>query len=297
MSTNSPHPAAGPAPRLLNLRPTPVPPALVEAYDHTPLLIPPLITCDALAVMHRLAELHRLVFPEYPQWRDVPLEWDEEAIILYMQAFLDRVNRLRFPVMEEVIDYSLEEVVWRLEQIPVNLQGFDTWYMDEWDYYHEPIAFLLKMAYMEHSDEGRGRFLEDYPQYTPPDAFALSALLPTLRETALSEPWDGLPVLASMVTEETGNRWLDYSNEYLAECGCDPQWDGDYEELLDEWQEAAPQLRKAQALIDQVKGRLPGSLDAVWEILLAAHECFRNPPDADIAVVAPNTPLIKLFEE
>jgi hypothetical protein len=247
--------------------------------------------------MHRLAELHRLVFPEYPQWRTVPLEWDEEAVMLTMQAFLNRVNRLRFPVMEEVIDYSLEEVTWRLEQIPVNLQGFDIWHMDEWDYYAEPIPFLLKLAYMEYADEGRGRFLEDYPQYAPPDGFALSALLPTLRETALSEPWDGLPVLASMISEETGNRWLDYSNEYLAECGCYPQWDGDYEELLAEWQEAAPQLRKAQALIDQFKEHLPGSLDAVWEILLAAHERYCNLADADIAVVAPDAPLIKLFEE
>jgi hypothetical protein len=154
-----------------------------------------------------------------------------------------------------------------------------------------------KLAYMEYADEGRGRFLEDYRQYAPPDGFALSALLPTLREAVLSEPWDGLPVLASMVTEETGNRWLDYSNEYLAECGCYPQWEGHYEELLAEWQEAAPQLRKAQALIDQVKEHLPGSLDAVWEILLAAHEHYCNLPDADIAVVAPDAPLIKLFEE
>jgi hypothetical protein len=293
MSANPTHPAPGRAPRLLNLCPNPVPPAPA----HQRLLIPPLITRDTLAVMHRLAELHRLVFPEYPQWRTVPLEWDEEAVMLTMQAFLDRVNRLRFPVMEEVIDYSLEEVTWRLEQIPVNLQGFDIWHMDEWDYYAEPIPFLLKLAYMEYADEGRGRFLEDYPQYAPPDGFALSVLLPTLRETAVTAPWDGLPVLASMVTEETGNRWLDYSNEYLAECGCYPQWDGDYEELLAEWQEAAPQLRKAQALIDQVKEHLPGSLDAVWEILLAAHERYCNLADADIAVVAPDAPLIKLFKE
>jgi hypothetical protein len=292
MSANPTHPPPGRAPRLLNLRPNPVPPAV-----HKKLLIPPLITSDTLAVMHRLAELHRLVFPEYPQWRDVPLEWDEEAVMLTMQAFLDRVNRLRFPVMEEVIDYTLEEVIWRLDQIPVDLQGYETWHMDEWDYYMEPIPFLLKLAYIEHTGEGRDCFLKAYRQYTPPDDFALSALLHTLRETTLSKPWDGLPVLASMVTEETGNRWLDYSNEYLSECGCYPHWDADYEELLAEWQEAAPQLRKVQALIDQVKEHLPGSLDAVWEILVAAHERYCNLPDADIAVVAPNTPLIKLFEE
>jgi hypothetical protein len=320
MSTNSPHPPHGRAPRLLNLRPNPVPPAPVGAYSHTPLLIPPLITSDTLAALHRLAELHRLVFPEYPQWRDVPLEWDEEAVILYMQAFLDRVNRLRFPVMEEVIDYSLEEVAWRLEQIPVNLQGFNLWYMEEWDYYNEPIVFLLKLAYIEHAGDGRGRFLEAYPQYTPPADFALSALLPALRQMApstqpvpslsrysdlspnllgrqaLSEPWDGLPVLVSMVTEETGNRWLDYSNEYMAECGCYPQWEADYQELLAEWQEAAPQLAKVQALINEVQKKLPGSLDTVWELLLAAYDRYRNPPDEDTAFM-PNTPLIRLFKE
>jgi hypothetical protein len=300
MSANATHPPPGRAPRLLNLRPNPVPPAPA----HQRLLIPPLITSDTLAVMHRLAELHRLVFPEYPQWCDVPLEWDEEAVMLTMQAFLDRVNRLRFPVMEEVIDYSLEEVIWRLEQIPVNLQGFNTYYMDEWEYYVEPIAFLLKLAYIEHSDEGRGRFLEDYPNYMPPDDFALSALLPALRQItpsvssghALAAPWDGLSVLASMVTEETGNCWLDYSNEYMAECGCYPYWEADYPDLLAEWQEAAPQLKKAQALINQVKDQLPGSLDAVWELLLAAHDRYRNAPDGETAFM-PNTPLIKLFEE
>jgi hypothetical protein len=262
----APYPPARRPPRLLALQP----PSAAQPRIHRPRL-----NGYELSVAHQLAILYQTVFPEKPKWRQANVPINAGKLLAAVELFLHRVCTHRFPVMDEAWEESLSDADWRLEQIPLDLQGFDTWYDEEWDYYEEPIPLLLRLAAWNHLrdglDEGEPPGLPAKYPYEFPSDFQLSGLDKVMDEMALPPPLDGLADLMRMAMEDCGNNWLDYSNTYLAECGCFPPWD-DWADWYEAWQEAKPILQRVNQLIHWVKEEGVGALELVVAALLAAHK-------------------------
>lgn len=266
MLPSTPHSLARRSPRLLSLQPAAAAPAVIQ---------PPCLRLSSyeLVVAHRLAVLYQSLFPDRPDWLDQPVATDAAALMEATETFLGRVTAHRFPVIAELWEDSLEDAAWRLERMPVDAQGLDTWYEEEWDYYEEPLPLLTRLATSYHlAEEGReASEVAVIYDYVFPGDFQLSNLTDILDEMGLPGPLAGLADAARLVMGATGNDWLDYSHLYLSQCDCYPDW-----EVWPAWYEAWP---AAQAILDRVneltawvKEEQSARLDRVVATLLAAHE-------------------------
>jgi hypothetical protein len=260
-----PYPAARRPPRLLALQP----PSTRHPNLHRPRL-----NGYELSVAHRLAVLYQTVFPEKPEWRQANVPANADKLLDAVGLFLRRVCSNRFPIIDETWEETLIDADWRLAHIPLDLQGYDTWYDEEWDEYDEPIPLLLRLSAWNHlrdglTEEEAPNALAKYPGEFPPD-FQLYKLDKVLEGMALDPPLDSLPDLIRMAMERCGNNWLDYSNTYLVECGCYPPWE-DWDDWYESWQEAEPILLRVNGLIRWVKEEGTVALELIIAALLAAH--------------------------
>lgn len=231
-----------------------------------------------LQLAKRLAELYHLAFPEKGDWLDETIAWgDDEAVAQATEQFLNRVNSHRFPVDTDIIDIDADACEWVLWHAPVLPLGFAAGYAEEWEYIREPVQLLIKLTYGDCLDENAPVCLaDDYPNLVIPDGFSTNGLSKVLREMNLAGPLAALPDMLAMVQEETGNAWLDYAYSYLAESGGFPNWETDYEWLVEDWAEARPIADQVFALIDWVEESLDERLKLVMGSLVTAHTRRHN---------------------
>lgn len=271
-----PLPHARRAPRLLNLAP--------PAHD------PPAVAPNPLTGTHlsrllaaaHLAKRYQQVFPQHPQWLQETFDWQhddaEEAFSGMVEAFLGRVETHLFPVMVDVWDVELDDVLYYLDQIPIIPQGFEHWYYDQFDDYREPLALLLHIEHRYEQEGGRSTLQDAYPDYDLPTGIDLGAVAARLRQMDLPEPLSGLIEAIAMVRCDCENPWMDYSMSDLAEMGSDLPWD-DPETvawLTETWQEARPRLERVWALVDWCSPQQVGPPDgerlhAIVDLLLQAY--------------------------
>ncbi|MDT8307539.1 MAG: hypothetical protein RRC07_16520 [Anaerolineae bacterium] len=235
----------------------------------------------------RLAKRYRQVFPQHPEWLQETFDWQhedaEEAFSGMVEAFLGRVEAHLFPVMVDVWDVELEDVLYYLDQIPVIPQGLEHWYYDQFDDYREPLALLLHIEHRYEQEGGSNTLQEAYPDCDFPAGFNLATTVEQLRQMALPGPLCGLIEAIAMVRCDCENPWMDYSMSDLAEMGTDLAWD-DPETvawLAETWQEAQPRLERVWALVNwcspQAVGPPDGErLDAVVDFLLQAYQMECN---------------------
>lgn len=298
MPTDSPFPIASSAPGLLDisaaLRPTD-PCQTTTARDllsngagpalPTPLQwpasihLPPL---DNLRLAADLAHLYEIIFPQEPNWLTETVEhWhDAETVAAAVEQFLQRVSAL-FPVHEEVWDIDLEAIAWRLEEIPLIVQGFDEWY-EAWEEHKEPVPYLLHLAYSRASKFGReADFNQKYPGHLVPETLHPFQLVDQLRQMRLPSPLAALPDLIQMLAHETGNPWLDVGELTLSEGDGYPTWEAETVAwLTTEWQNAQPILDRVDALLDWSNDSpesIAAKLTAVRQALLAASNPHGHP--------------------
>lgn len=293
MPTDSPFPIASSAPGLLDisgaLRPTDTcqtttardllskgaGPAL-PTIPQWPvgMHLPPV---DNLCLAADLANLYEIIFPQEPDWLTEKVDhWhDEETVAAAVEQFLQRVSAL-FPVHEEVWDMDLEAIAWRLEEIPLIVQGFDEWY-EAWAEYKEPVPYLLHLAYSRESKFGReANFTQMYPEHLLPNTLQPFQLVDYLRKMRLPSPLAALPDLIQMLAHDTGNPWLDFGELALGEGDGYPSWEPETVAwLTTEWQKAQPVLDRVDALLDWSNDSpesIAEKLTAVRQALLAACE-------------------------
>ena len=281
MSRPAPLPYERRASRLLSLALPRHDPSLVAPYSLTGTHL------SRLLAAARLAQRYCEIFPQHPEWLQETFDWQaggaEEVFARMVEIFLGRVEEHHFPVMVEVWDAELDNVLYYLEQIPIIPQGLEHWYFDDFDHYREPLALLLHIEHRQEGDEGRTTLEEAYPGYDFPAGLDLGSVAAGLRRMALPEPLSGLVEAAGMVQCDCGNPWLDYSASDLAEMGADLPWD-DPETvawLAESWQEAQPRLERVWALVGWCNPRAAGPanrerLDAVVDLLLRAYRMERS---------------------
>ncbi|MCI0578781.1 MAG: hypothetical protein L0332_13535 [Chloroflexi bacterium] len=225
-----------------------------------------------LAFAKRLAELYEMVFPEQPEWLDEELDWVEgEDVAQAVAHFLERVAEHRFPLDTDLVGVDPDACEWVLWHIPVTPLGFAAGYSDEWEYFREPAQLLVKLSWSDYLVEDTQAYLaKEYPQLDIPAGFETGGLSRLLREMDLDGPLAALPELLDMVREETGNVWLDYAYEVLAETGGFPDWEDNHAALAEEWREASPVAERVYALMSWVEEDLTGRLALVMDTLLAA---------------------------
>ncbi|MFZ1398477.1 MAG: hypothetical protein WAS33_16355 [Candidatus Promineifilaceae bacterium] len=301
MPTDSPNPLTFSAPRLLDISGTLHPTGTgqtttdfnlrsdyAEPLPATPqwpvgIHLPPL---GCLRLAADLARLYEMIFPQEPDWLTETVEhWHgEETVAAAVEQFLQRVSTF-FPVHEEVWDIDLEAIAWRLEEIPLIVQGFDEWY-EAWAEYKEPVPFLLHLIYSRESTFGRkATFTQTYPDHCLPQALQPFQLVECLRQMSLPAPLAALPDLLQMLAHETGNPWLDVGELTLSEGDGYPTWEAETVAwLTTEWQKAQPVLDRVDALLDWSNDspeRIAEKLTAVRQALLAAYD-LQNKPELAI---------------
>ena len=274
MQADTPYPAFGNSPRILDIRQTlKMTPAETQGITYAN--VPPL---SFLLLADRLGELYEIVFPVHPEWLDEEVvDWEsEEAVAGAAERFLNRVSVL-FPVHDDIWDIDLEVIEWRLWEIPVIPMGFDEWF-DGWDDLKEPAPYLLHMRHSR-SDEDvpylSNEFADLYLDHLVPGYLEPHRLVKTLREMALPEPLDALPDLVEMLEHSTGNAWLDVGECALAEGGGYPLWNPeDVAWLAEQWQKAKPTLDRVHRLLDWQNSspdEIGFKLTAVRDALLDAY--------------------------
>jgi len=233
-----------------------------------------------LLLADRLATLYELLFPNEPALLLTErVDWQDEAgLATAVERFLERAGQL-FPVHSEIWDEALEEVEWRLYEIPICPAGFDIWYDDNgWEDYQEPIPYLLHQlcSRREVDEETPDLFISLYPQHPLPHQLEPQRLVSRLRQHSLPEPLKALPDLIEMLTSSCDNVWLDVGDNGLADSGGYPRWGRETIDWLTvEWQRAEPVLERVMALLnwqdDTADGRA-AKLNAVQRALLAAYQ-------------------------
>jgi hypothetical protein len=234
-----------------------------------------------VAALVRLAELYQLVFPDDPALTQ-PLRLAEEEVIRLLEAFLGRVDQERFPVYCQVLDWYGEEeafVHWSLDVIPVVLQGFEVGYARPSEY-RQPISLLLQLA--EEQWEGRTGWTDleaSYSEGAPLPTLPLGEAQRRLASLDLPEPLVGLPDLIGMVIQDTGNWWLDWSQEAHSEGGMEYVWEAETIHALQaEWHRAQPILERVRRLLRWAEGEPDGG---VQPVLAWLHRAQRCQPGAD----------------
>lgn len=226
-----------------------------------------------LPLARRLAALYHLIFPKKRAWLDETIVWQEgDEVVQATQQFLQRVNDHRFPVDTDCFGLDVDACEWVLWHVPVLPLGFATSYAEDWQFIREPVQLLLRLTYGHYLDEdSRVCLAADYPDLAVPAGFNLDGLQPVLRKITLAGPLAALPDMVAMVQEETGNAWLDFSYEYLAETGAYPHWDSDYQWLAEDWATAKPIADRVFALMTWVEAEPAERLKLVMDTLVTAH--------------------------
>jgi hypothetical protein len=229
-----------------------------------------------VAALVRIAELYQLVFPDDPTLIQ-PLRLAEEEVSRLLEAFLGRVDQEYFPVYAQVLDWYGEEeafIHWSLDVIPVALQGFQVGYAQPSEY-RQPVSLLLQLA--EWQWEGRVPWVDleaAYSEMAPLPTLPLGEAHQRLAGMDLPAPLIGLPDLIRMVLQDTGNWWLDWSQEAYSEGGMEYAWEaGTVQALQAEWHQAQPILERVRQLLRWAEAEPDGGVRAVLECLHRAQRC------------------------
>jgi hypothetical protein len=202
------------------------------------------------------------------------VEWTEEGMADALQNFLTLVNEQRFPVWDDFLYETSDDIEFWLEKIPIQAQGFGGPYAFDENFGRddllEPYKFLLRLAGREWYGKDVYSF-DWYPDYPLPDDFTLSNLPDVLDKMHLDEPLNGLAALIRVVLEQTGNTWFDVSEEHLAECNCYPDWDDDYDNCLRQWKQAQQIQAQCSRLVALVEKDWFSGMDKIYDALIRAH--------------------------
>ena len=229
-----------------------------------------------------LAARYRQLFPHQAAWLEEEYDWEaeeaEEAFASMTETFLGRVEEHLFPVMTEVWEADVEDIMYSLNQIPIIPQGLEHWYYDQFDDYREPVSLLLHIEHNDEDEEGDTTLARVYPDLSIPLDLDLDRVRLRLEQMKLAPPLDGLVEAIHMVRHSADNIWMDYSMSDIAEMGYHLAWEDEetVQWLAESWQEAGPRLERVWDLVEWCAPQAVGvpdreKLSQVVTLLLDAH--------------------------